>query len=102
MIKRKWEIWWAEVRFEDDPSEYKVRPVLVMDNKETFLVSFKITSKTHHEGYKIQFWREAGLTKESLVIVRRLKIKDDDFRDKIGVLHQKDIIGLTSYMRENY
>ena len=102
MSKEKWEIWWADVRFEDDLSESKIRPVLIMDNKETFLISFKITSKLHHEGYHIRYWKESGLTKESLIIVKKLSIIEEDFRDKIGILDQRDIIGLVNYMRENY
>ena len=102
MNKEKWEIWWADVRYEEDPLESKIRPVLVIDDKKTFLVSFKITSKLHHEGYIIRYWREAGLDNESMIIVKRLKINENDFRDRIGKLDQRDIIDLVAYMRDCY
>ena len=102
MNKSKWEIWWAEVRYEDEPEESKIRPVLVLDDKESFLVSFKITSKLYHKGYRIVLWEDAGLKVESMIILKRIRISDKDFHGKIGKLQQRDIIGLTEYMRENF
>lgn len=29
--KKRWEIWWASVAYEDDPTHTEVRPVLIVD-----------------------------------------------------------------------
>ena len=39
-----WEVWWAEVYFEDHPEEAKRRPVLVLENQTCIVLSLKITS----------------------------------------------------------
>lgn len=39
MIPNRWEIWWAKVKFEDDPSQVKQRPVLVISPSEMYIIS---------------------------------------------------------------
>nr|DAP83183.1 MAG TPA: endoribonuclease [Caudoviricetes sp.] len=46
MSPNKWEIWLAKVKFEDNPTQVKPRPVLVIDSKRCYIISIKITS--HH------------------------------------------------------
>ena len=33
---QKWEVWWAKVKFEDEPDIIKIRPVIVFDNKKAY------------------------------------------------------------------
>lgn len=32
---QKWEVWWAKVKFEDEPDIIKIRSVIVFDNKKS-------------------------------------------------------------------
>lgn len=42
---QKWEVWWAKVKFEDEPDIIKIRPVIVFDNKKAYIISFKVTGQ---------------------------------------------------------
>lgn len=103
MIKfDKWEIWKAEVEFEES-KETKSRPVLIIPNKENkttvYVEALKITSHSARrfcEGeYQIMKWKEAGLPLESVVRCSKpLKLHDNDFIKKYGRLQATDIIGI--------
>ena len=62
---QKWEVWWAKVKFEDEPDIVKTRPVVIFDNRQAYIVSFKVTGQMPRENFKgeyvLQKWQEAGL-----------------------------------------
>ena len=96
-MANKWEIWLANVKFDDDPSSVKRRPVLVLDRKIAYILSVKITShapRPNFNGeYALKFWKAAGLDKPSTVrLSKKLKLQDTDLVRKIGRLHAVDII----------
>lgn len=93
---QKWEVWLAKVAFEDNPSEAKERPVLVIDKKEAYIISFKMTSQKPREKYfgeyPIQFFHEAGLIKPTVIrLSKKLALLEDEFIRKLGRLHPYDI-----------
>ena len=95
MKTNKWDIWWATVKFEDDPSKQKNRPVLVISETEMYILSFKITGHSAREDYageyEIRYWQEAGLTKPSTIrFEKRIRLKPEDVTAKIGELHPAD------------
>lgn len=97
MMPNKWEIWIAEVKFEDDLTKSKERPVLVVDKENEIYFSIKITSHAPREKYdgeySIQKWEKAGLSKPStLRTSKRLELIDSDFRRKLGKLSTVDIV----------
>ena len=99
MSPNKWEIWLAKVKFEDNPTQVKPRPVLVIDSKRCYIISIKITShppRTEYDGeYSIVKWSEAGLNKASTIrCSKRLKLFNSDFVHKLGWLHPIDIISI--------
>ena len=96
MKRKQWSIWYAEVRFEDNPRITKNRPVIVVGEQLCFTISFKVTSNMNREGYPIRKWKEANLEKPSVAIIydQPVELKDRDFIKQIGELHPVDIQGI--------
>lgn len=95
MKLNKWEIWWADVKFEDSPQE-KRRPVIVIDESTAFVLSLAITSSSPRPGYRdyvLRDWESAGLKKPSTVkLGRKVPLARDKFVSKIGVVSKTDQI----------
>lgn len=94
-----WEIWWAVVKFEDDPTQSKERPVLVISDRIAFIISLKITHHKPREDYDGEYrvirWKEAGLTQPSTIrYSKKLKLYESDFVRPLGTLHPLDIRNL--------
>lgn len=93
----KWEVWWAEVYFEDNPNESKIRPVVVYGGQCFPCVSFKVTSQVKKDKNHIEIvqWESAGLSKPSFIdISRTLSIPEDSFMERIGRLDVEDILSV--------
>lgn len=100
---KRWQIYWADVPFEDDPTQRKRRPVLIAKDCVAFVLSFKITSHGAREydpyDYEICFWKEAGLNSQSTVRISKLtKLNREDFCGYIGELHPADVLALLDVM----
>lgn len=94
----KWEVWLAEVRFEDSP-EKKKRPVVIVAPNIAYYLSLKVTThppRPQYQGeYALQMWQEAGLARPSTVRSSKLlELRDSDFCQKVGRLHPVDILRL--------
>lgn len=90
-----WDIYWADVPFDEDKSVIKRRPVLVINDKLAYVLSLKITSHEAREhdplDYELVYWKEAGLNRKSTVrIGKLLKLEPTDFVEKIGTIHRHD------------
>ena len=63
-VVRRWDIWWADIPYEDNPEMSKVRPVVVADKGTYFYLTFKMTShapRPDFEGeYSVQYWKKQG------------------------------------------
>lgn len=90
---RKWDIYMADVPFEDLPQS-KPRPVIILEDSVVVIDCLKMTSQSPRYGeYTLQKWREAGLLKPTTVrISKRLVLEPGLFRKRIGSLHPIDII----------
>lgn len=102
-----WEVWWAEVAYEDAPKEKKLRPVIVIEKGTVAVLSLKVTTHPPREEfwgeYALQKWREAGLHKPSTVRISKiLNLRLSDFGEKIGVLHIVDIQIIGRYISAIY
>lgn len=98
-----WEIWFADVKFEDNANLSKRRPVLVLSNNIVYILSLKITSKPPRDNYYGEYelvkWKEAGLDKPSTVrISKKLKLFERDFSFKIGRLAPIDILNIMKFL----
>ncbi len=101
----QWEIWFADVRFEDAPNLSKRRPVLVLFNNVVYILSLKITSKAPRNSYYGEYvllkWKEAGLDRQSTVrISKKLKLVERDFVYKIGRLAPIDILNIRKFLND--
>ena len=100
----RWDIWIARVAFEDAPEVAKIRPVLVVDEKENYVLSVKITShspRSEFAGeYSIRYWQAAGLLKPSTIrLTKRLSLPKEAFIKKIGILQKADIENIESILQ---
>lgn len=98
---KKWEIYWAEVQFEDVPQSKK-RPVLILDDQGVLVLGLKLTSHKPRDGeYGLKKWKESGLTKPTTVRVsKKLRLSQTDIKGKIGKLHPVDIAKLQTKLQE--
>lgn len=102
----KWDIWIADVAFEDDITKSKLRPVLIIDNQKAIILTVKMTSQppriNYYAEYQIQEWQKAGLNKPTVVRISKIiKLSPTLFKKKIGVLHYKDRKKVTQYLENN-
>ena len=66
----KWDIWLADVPFNDKLHVSKKRPVLVISPLEVLVLSVKMTSSENAGGYKLKRWQESGLAKQTYIITQ--------------------------------
>lgn len=90
---QRYEIWQANVKFEDSP-EVKQRPVMIWNDCAFVIVAYKLTGADrgdNREEFKIEHWKEAGLTKPTTVrILKVLRLTRKDLVVKIGELDFRD------------
>ena len=94
MERKKWEIWLAEVKYEES-DDMKKRPVLIVGEKDTFIISLKMTSheKRHDSDYSLKHWQRAGLDKETVVRTSKIcRLVESDFIHKLGRISEHDIL----------
>lgn len=88
----RYEIWQAEVKFEESDG-IKERPVMIW-NDQIFLVAYKMTGTNRgddQDEYRIQYWKEAGLSKPTSIRLRKvLRLTKGDLLYKIGELDKRE------------
>lgn len=91
---KEWEVWWASFPYEDSRVE-KVRPVIVLEFRDTEINVAKVT--THEKRYydlfdvRIKDWKLAGLKHPSVGrISKNISLERTKFIDKIGRLSIQD------------
>ena len=93
----RWDVWIADVPFEDIPAILKARPVLIMDNAVIVLGVFKMTSHSQRDAldYEIVEYKAAGLPLATVVRLSKYLILDAvHFRHPIGRLASIDIVAI--------
>lgn len=99
----RWDVYWAEVPFEENPLQSKLRPVVIALDKAVFVLTLKVTSHEAREydpyDYVLQYWQQAGLSRESVVRIRKLsQLKPEAIKNRIGRLHRTDILEIQKLM----
>lgn len=96
---KKWDIYLADVPFEDVPKT-KIRPVIILDDSTVLIDCLKMTSQRPRSGeYVLQKWQEAGLLKPTTVrISKRLALNPNLLKKRIGSLHPLDILEIQKYL----
>jgi len=94
MKYRKYDLYWAEVKFEYS-NEIKKRPVVIINQTTAAIISLKVTSVGRGDTIDempITDWKEAGLAKASYIrLSKMIRLIESDMREKIGTLTFKDI-----------
>ncbi len=89
----RYEIWQAKVKFEDS-NEVKERPVLIWNDQAYIIIAYKMTGTDrgdNSEEYRIQYWKEAGLTKPTSIRIKKLlQLEKQDLLYKIGELDKRE------------
>ncbi len=105
MTYNKWEIWEAEVSFEDK-AKSKKRPVVILEDNLVAVLAVKMTShepryKTLEGEYELSCWQEAGLLKPTVAQCSKILTLDKSklTEKKYGTLTARDIIGLQAILR---
>lgn len=91
----------AYVYYEDDPTNGKIRPVLVISPEESFVLSLKMTSHAPRQEfpgeYQVVRWMQAGLRKPTTVrISKLLKVRYEDLIKIRGRLDETDMFQILS------
>lgn len=102
---KQWDVYWADVPFEEDPSQIKTRPVIIAKNGVVYVLTLRVTS---HEprvydpyDYPLKEWKAANLNKPSTVRIRKLaKLAPNAIRDQIGTLHPADVLEIQCRMQK--
>lgn len=99
---KRWEVWAANVKFEDSPV-VKSRPVLILADKSIYAVCIKMTGTAPRRGeYALKDWQFVGLTKPTTVRIGKvLHMTAKDLKYKIGDLSPLDIAGIQSILIKN-
>ena len=89
------EVWFAEFPFEEDETQSKDRPVIVMDVDDDTckVLSMKVTSRKPFSEFEIEIfdWNEIPLKHKSTADASSVQaISKDRFRRKIGRLSDAD------------
>ena len=93
----KGEVWLAEFPFEDNPSQSKIRPVVILDNgnlEEFKVLSVKVTSKFARDEYDVPiiYWQQARLRVPSIARTSKfISLPKHVFKYKLGDLHDDDM-----------
>lgn len=89
----RWEVYLAKVLYED-MAQYKIRPVVVIEDLGCFVLSLKMTGQPPRKGeYVLKEWAYAGLKKETTVrLSKKLKLHPNDMIKRLGALHTADIV----------
>ena len=101
---KRWEIYWANVPFEDQPEAGKNRPVVICADKQAYVLTVKVT---HHDAranspydYRLIYWAEAGLPQESVVRIDKIsKLLPEDFGAYIGMVQPADALEIQKIMQ---
>ena len=94
----KWDVWLANVEFEDAPETGKIRPVLIVGHQEVLVLSLSMTGTERPQDYKIQDLQSAGLNKDTFVRTHKInKMSNDSFIKQLGTLHPIDIRNFTAH-----
>lgn len=105
----RWDIYWADVPFEDNPQLSKIRPVIVCADRKVYVLAVKVTTHEKREinpyDYSLIFWRESGLPSESVVRIDKLsQLPPSAFGSFIGRVNPADAVEIqkrmTQYVQE--
>ena len=99
----KFDIYWVDIFYEDNPSKFKTRPAVVIDPEKETLLVLKLSTNllTPVPNYELEDYKEEGLKKPSTAVLKYfVKPSPSAIRGFIGHLTKKDEEGLTELMKK--
>lgn len=88
------EVWIVDFPFEDDPTQSKIRPCVIIDiDSELAVLSIKVTRHEARDEYDVPIfkWREANLLNLSYARVSKVMVfSRENFVKKCGTLDEMD------------
>ncbi|MDR2073770.1 MAG: type II toxin-antitoxin system PemK/MazF family toxin [Oscillospiraceae bacterium] len=102
MKTRKWDLFWAKVKYEDI-EDFKIRPVVVIGEEEVLISALKCTSKLNKKfSYFVKYWEKSGLCKPTAIKIDKIiKITKRNLERKIGRLDPEDIAEIKKLLNSN-
>lgn len=102
---KRWDVYWADVPFEDDPTQIKRRPVIIARDSVVYVLTLRVTTHSPRMcdpyDYQLIEWKYANLNSPSVVRIRKLaKLKPEEIHDYIGSLHPADRLGIQTKMND--
>ena len=104
---KRWDIYLAKVPFEEKDGRYRVRPVLIYEKRQAFILTFKMTShapRSNFPGeYAIRDWSAAGLSKRTTIrLSKPFVFREQDLQRKLGFLQRDDRAAITRIIEKMY
>lgn len=87
------EVWTVEFPFEDNPTQSKIRPCIIIDIDTLEVLSIKVTTHESRDEYDIPIfkWKEANLIEPSYARVSKsMSIPKESFIKKCGMIADVD------------
>jgi mRNA-degrading endonuclease toxin of MazEF toxin-antitoxin module len=99
----RWDIYWADVPFEEDSTQIKSRPVIIAKDNSIYALVIRITSQEARTSdpydYPLHEWQYANLERPSVVRIRKIaQLKPDAIHDYIGRIHPADALEIQKCM----
>ena len=102
MAYERWEIYYAQVPFQEDPSKSSRHPILIWNETQAFVASYKMTSTNRgSQGmeYRLKEWKEAGLDHETSVRLEyAVRIDPAGIQEYVGKIQPADKLGIEKKM----
>lgn len=96
-----WQVWWANVRFEES-NEMKQRPVLIIDTEKMIALALKMTTHEPRRGdYALMDWKKAGLRQQTCVrFHQKLELTENVIDNQIGAISLFDRLSIMRILSE--
>jgi len=93
---QRWDLCWAVVEFEDDPTQSKRRPILITDSKHGYPIGFKATHVIRPDEleYELLDWVKEGLRQPTVVRIGKIIDTKGTPLTYIGTLTPRDILNI--------
>lgn len=90
---QRWDLCWAAVEFDDDPTKSKKRPILITDSKHGYPIAFKATHIIRQGDLEYQLidWAKEGLSQPTVVRIGKIIDTKGTPLTYIGTLTSQDI-----------
>ena len=101
MKLRDGDVWLVKYQFEDDLTQFKIRPVVIIQGMAMCMVGYKMTSqpKRNNNEYVVKDLDKAGLPKKTVIRTSKfIPLSEKIMVRKLGELSTADLAGFKSLL----